>query len=89
MQIPGSQTGSPLAGSTYTVAVNTVTKVLEITFATPPAIGLTCNIRIVASDEFLSCPLPLNLIDATLKDGPGIVINDLGQIVEIDAGLIT
>jgi hypothetical protein len=89
MQIPGPQIGSTLAGSTYTVAVNTVTKVLEITFATPPAVGLTCNIRVVASDEFLSCPLPPGLLNTTLQDGPGVVTNELGQIIEIDSGLIT
>jgi hypothetical protein len=88
MQIPVAQTGDPLAGLAYTVAINTISKVLEITFATPPAIGTTCNIRVIASDEFLTCPLPEGLLDTTLQDGPGIEINDKNQIISIDPGLI-
>ena len=88
MQIPGPQIGSTLAGLTYTVAVSPITKVLEITFATPPAVGLTCNIRVVASDEFLSCPLPPGLLSSELQDGPGILVNELNQIIGIDSGLI-
>ena len=88
MQIPVAQTGNPLAGLAYTVAQNPVSKALEITFATPPAIGTTCNIRVITSDEFLTCPLPPELLDTTLQDGPGIVINENNQIIEIDSGLI-
>jgi hypothetical protein len=88
MQIPVTQTGNPLAGLAYTVSVNSVTKVLEITFAVPPATNTTCNIRVIASDEFLTCPIPSELLDTALQDGPGIVINDQNQIVEIDSGLI-
>jgi hypothetical protein len=88
MQIPVAQAGDPLAGLAYTVAVNTVSKVLEITFATPPAIGTTCNIRVIASDEFLTCPIPEELLNTSLQDGPGIVMNDKNQIIGIDPGLI-
>lgn len=88
MQIPDAQLGNPGAGLAYTVAVNAVTNVLEITFALPPLTGLTCNIRIIASDEFLSCPLPFGLLNSELQDGPGILVNDLNQIVGIDSGLL-
>ena len=88
MQIPVAQTGNPLAGLAYTVAVNVISKVLEITFATPPAIGATCNIRVIASDEFLTCPIPESLLNTTLEDGPGIIVNDKNQIIGIDTGLI-
>jgi hypothetical protein len=64
------------------------TKVLEITFAVPPATGTTCNIRVIASDEFLTCPIPPELLNTALQDGPGIVINEQNQIIEIDSGLI-
>jgi hypothetical protein len=62
MQIPVAQTGDPLAGLAYTVALNPISKVLEITFAVPPIDGTTCNIRVVASDEFLTCPLSPELL---------------------------
>jgi hypothetical protein len=88
MQVPVEQEGNPLAGLAYTVSLNSVTKTLEITFATPPATGTTCNIRIIASDEFLTCPIPPELLDTALQDGPGIVINEQNQIIEIDSGLI-
>lgn len=88
MQIPVAQTGDPLAGLAYTVGVDSVTSVLEITFAVPPAIGTTCNIRVITSDEFLTCPIPPELLDNSLQDGPGIVVNDQNQIIAIDPGLI-
>jgi hypothetical protein len=88
MQVPVAQTGNPLAGLAYTVAVNSVTKVLEITFAVPPAIGTTCNIRVITSDEFLTCPIPPELLNDELKEGPGVIVNDKNQIIEIDSGLI-
>jgi len=88
MQIPVAQEGNPLAGLAYTVGINSTTKVLEITFAVPPAAGTTCNIRVIASDEFLTCPIPPELLNTALQDGPGIVINDQNQIIEIDSGLI-
>jgi hypothetical protein len=88
MQIPTAQTGNPLAGLAYTVDINTISKVLQITFATPPATGTTCNIRVIASDEFLTCPPPEGLFNTTLQDGPGIITNDQNQIISIDPGLI-
>jgi hypothetical protein len=88
MQIPVAQTGDPLAGLAYTVALNSITKVLEITFAVPPLSGTTCNIRVIASDEYLTCPVPLGLTNTTLQDGPGIIVNDQNQIIQIDPGLI-
>jgi hypothetical protein len=88
MQIPVAQTGDPLAGLAYTVALNSITKVLEITFAVPPLSGTTCNIRVIASDEYLTCPLPPGLTNTTLQDGPGIIVNDQNQIIQIDPGLI-
>jgi hypothetical protein len=88
MQVPVAQAGDPLAGLAYTVAINSVTKALEITFATPPARGATCNIRVIASDEFLTCPIPSELLNTSLQDGPGIIVNDQNQIIEIDSGLI-
>jgi hypothetical protein len=88
MQIPVAQTGDPLAGLAYTVGLNSITKVLEITFAVPPLSGTTCNIRVIASDEYLTCPLPPGLTNTTLQDGPGIIVNDQNQIIQIDPGLI-
>ena len=88
MQIPIAQEGSPLAGNAYTVTLNTVTKLLEITFASAPLANTTCNIRIITSDEFLTCPLPPELLNTALQDGPGITVNDKNQIVDIDSGLI-
>jgi hypothetical protein len=88
MQMPVASEGNPLAGNAYTVAVNTVTKVLEITFATPPLTGTTCNIRVITSDEFITCPLPANFYTTSLQDGPGILMNEDNQIIGIDPGLI-
>jgi hypothetical protein len=88
MQIPVTQSGNPPSGLAYFVQVNQITKKLEITFASPPATGATCNIRVIASDEFLSCPLPLSLTDTTLQDGPGVRVNEYNQIIAIDPGLI-
>jgi hypothetical protein len=88
MQIPVEQSGSPLAGLAYNVGLNTITKKLEITFAAPPLFGSTCNIRIITSDEYLTCPIPPELLNTTLQDGPGITVNDQNQIIRIDPGLI-
>jgi hypothetical protein len=88
MQIPVAQTGDPLAGLAYTVGLNSITKVLEITFAVPPLSGTTCNIRVIASEEYLTCPIPPGLTNTTLQDGPGIIVNDQNQIIQIDPGLI-
>lgn len=88
MQIPVAQEGSPLAGLAYTVGLSSVTKTLEITFAVAPLQNTTCNIRVVTSDEFLTCPLPPEFLNTALQDGPGITINDKNQITDIDSGLI-
>lgn len=89
MQIPVAQEGDPLAGLAYSIGVNSSTKLLEIKFAVPPAAGTTCNIRIISSDEPLTCPLPPNLFDSALQDGAGITVNAQNQIIEIDSGLIS
>jgi hypothetical protein len=88
MQIPIAQAEDVLAGNAYSVQQNLTTNQLEITFSVPPATGTTCNIRIVTSEEFLTCPLPAELFNTTLQDGPGIIVNDQNQIIEIDSGLI-
>ena len=89
MQVPVAQKGDPLAGLAYTVSVNSVTKSLEITFAVPPASGTTCNIRIITSDEYLTCPIPPQLFNTALQDGPGITVNEDNQIIDIDSGLFS
>jgi hypothetical protein len=88
MQIPIANAGDPLAGNAYTVQLNTISNILEITFATPPLSGSTCNIRVVTSDEFITCPLPASLGDTALQNGPGIEVNSNNQIINIDPGLI-
>ena len=88
MQIPIANAGDPLAGNAYTVQLNTISKILEITFATAPLIGTTCNIRVVTSDEYITCPLPASLGDGSLKNGPGVLVNESNQIINIDTGLI-
>jgi hypothetical protein len=89
MQMPLPSAGNPLAGNAYSVAVNPVSKILEITFAAPPLTGTTCNIRVITSDEFITCPLPANFFNTSLQDGPGILINEDNQIISIDPGLIS
>jgi hypothetical protein len=88
MQLPVASEGSPLSGNAYTVQTNAVTKILEITFAVPPSVGTTCNIRVVTSDEFITCPIVDTLVNTTLQDGPGITVNNENQIIAIDPGLI-
>lgn len=88
MQIPVAQEAVPTAGLAYSVGINNVTRTLEITFATPPLSGTTCNIRVVTSDEFLTCPIPPALTNNNLEMGPGITVNGEGQIIAIDPGLI-
>ena len=61
MQIPVAQEGDVLAGLAYVVQLNPITGSLEIVFANPPLDGTTCNIRVITSDEFLTCPLPASL----------------------------
>ena len=89
MQIPVAQTGNPLAGLAYAVSVNPVSKVLEITFAVPPAVGTTCNIRVITSDEFLTCPIPASLTNTSLQDSPGVEVNDQNQIIGFDSSVIS
>jgi hypothetical protein len=87
MQIPIAQSGNSMAGLAYSVYVNGAGQ-LEIEFSSAPANGTTCNIRVITSDEFLTCPLPENFFNTTLQDGPGIVVNDQNQIISIDPGII-
>ena len=89
MQIPFANEGSPLAGNAYTIQMNAVTQFMEIRFAVAPAAGTTCNIRVITSDEFITCPIPDTLFNNTLQDGPGITVNNQNQIIAIDPGLIS
>jgi hypothetical protein len=88
MQIPYAQAGSPSSGLAYTVGVNSATTNMEITFAVAPLANTVCNIRVITSEEFLTCPLPPQLSNASLKIGPGIDTDDKNQITGIDPGLI-
>jgi hypothetical protein len=90
VQIPHNVAGDPPAGNAYTVQVNPATNLLEITFATPPAFGCSCTIRVVSSEpeDLIICPLPPGLGTQTLVAGDGIQANAEGQITGIDPGLI-
>jgi hypothetical protein len=90
MQLPTPSVGNPMAGNAYEVGFNSLTSQFEITFAAPPPSNATCNIRVITGigNEFITCPLPPNLLDQTLRSGPGIVTNADGQIIDIDSGLI-
>jgi len=88
MQIPFAQEGDPLAGLAYTVSVNPLTGLLSITFASAPLVDTTCNIRVITSAEFITCPLPDVLLNPNIKVGPGIGVNLEGQLTNIDSGLI-
>jgi hypothetical protein len=90
MQLPVASAGNPLAGLAYSVAFNSVTEEFQITFAEPPQFGITCNIRVITGigNEFITCPLPFGIGDTPLVLGPGITANELGQIIDIDAGLL-
>jgi hypothetical protein len=91
MQIPIAVAGNPLSGNAYTVAYNPITFKTEITFAVAPQFGTTCNIRLVtgSQDQFIICPLPPGTgEETTLVAGPGVRVNDSGQIIDIDSGLI-
>jgi hypothetical protein len=88
MQVPVSQKGSPLAELAYTVTYSNVSRNLEITFAVPPLIGTTCNIRVITSDEYITCPIPDGLEDTLLRDGPNVNVNAENQIIGIDPGEI-
>jgi hypothetical protein len=90
VQIPHNVDGDPLAGNAYTVQVNPATNLLEITFATPPAFGCACTIRVVSSEpeNLIICPLPPGLSTQTLVAGDGVLANADGEIIGIDPGLI-
>jgi hypothetical protein len=90
MQLPIASEGSPLAGLAYSIAFNSIVEEFQITFASPPQFGTTCNIRVITGigNEFITCPLPPGLGDTPLVLGPGVTVNDIGQIIDIDAGLI-
>jgi hypothetical protein len=88
MQIPFAQEGDPLAGLAYTVGVNPLSGLLSITFATAPLVGTTCNIRVVTSSEFITCPLPNSLLMGDVKVGPGVGVNFESQLTNLDSGLI-
>lgn len=88
MQIPIPNAGSAVMGETYDVAVNPSTQVAEITFSQPPIFGTSCNIRIIAQDEFITCPLPDALLNQCLKAGPGVETTPDGELIGIDEGLI-
>jgi len=91
MQLPIASEGSPLAGLAYIVAFNTVAEEFQITFASPPQFGTTCNIRVITGigNEFITCPLPFGAGEIPLVLGPGITVNPEGQIIDIDSGLIS
>jgi hypothetical protein len=89
MQIPIANAGAPVAGLTYTVTVNATTQAVEITFAQPPTLGTTCNIRVITQDEFITCPIPDALANQYLKSGPGVETTPDGELIGIDEGLIT
>jgi hypothetical protein len=88
MQIPIGNSVPSQGGLAYTVAVNPVTQITEITFSQPPVFGTTCNIRILSQDEFITCPLPDILRDQTLKAGPGVETLPDGELIGLDEGLI-
>jgi len=85
MQIPVAQEGNPAAGNSYTVQISNSGQ-LEILFSVAPPTNATCNIRIITSDEVLTCPLPPSFFDNTIQDGPGVTLNSENQIVDIDSG---
>jgi hypothetical protein len=87
MQCPQASMGDAPAGNAYSVGIDSATKVLSITFGDAPLSGLTCNIRVVTSTEFLSCPLPRSLTEPFLEVGPGITVNERNQIIDIDPGV--
>jgi hypothetical protein len=90
IQIPHNVAGNPLSGNAYTVQVNPITKLLEITFAAPPLLGTSCTIRVVSSEpkDLIICPLPPGLANQPLRPGDGVEANEDGEITRIDPGLI-
>jgi hypothetical protein len=88
IQIPHNVAGNPMAGNAYTVTLNPVTNLLEITFAAPPLAGTTCNIRVVSSNELIICPLPKEFTNRQVVAGDGVEVNDNNEIIRIDPGLV-
>jgi hypothetical protein len=88
VQIPTAVGGDPLSGLAYTVGVNPLTGLLSITFANAPLVGTTCNIRVVTSTEFITCPIPDALLNPVVKVGPGVSINPENQLINLDSGLV-
>jgi hypothetical protein len=92
MQIPNPVAGNSLSGNAYEVAYNPINKKTEITFAVAPQFGTSCNIRLVtgSQDQFIVCPLPPGTgEETTLVAGPGVRVNEYGQIIDIDSGLLS
>jgi hypothetical protein len=92
MQIPNPVSGNVLSGNAYRVDYNTVNQKTEITFAVAPQFGTSCNIRLVtgSQDQFIVCPLPPGTgEETTLVAGPGVRVNEYGQIIDIDSGLLS
>jgi hypothetical protein len=91
IQLPVASSANPLSGLAYTVRFNNVVGEFQIVFATAPFFGTTCNIRVVTGvgNQFITCPLPPNFGDTPLVAGPGVTTNAEGQIIDIDAGLIS
>lgn len=90
IQIPHNVAGNPLSGNAYTVQINPLTKLLEITFAAAPIFGTSCTIRVVSSEpkNLIVCPLPPGLATQPIVAGDGIETNADGEISRIDPGLI-
>ena len=88
MQIPTAVAGDPMSGLAYTVGVNPLTGALSITFANAPTVGTTCNIRVVTSTEFITCPIPDVLLNPVVKVGPGVSVNFENQLINLDSGFI-
>lgn len=90
IQIPNPQAANPKSGDAYTVQLNDVTNILEITFAVAPQAGTSCTIRVVSSEpkEFITCPLPPGLENQAIVAGDGVSTNEYNEIVKIDSGLI-
>jgi hypothetical protein len=89
IQIPIENSAAVDISLSYSVSVNPVTQQMEITFASPPLPGTTCNIRILTQDEFITCPLPdLLTSGGVLRVGPGVEAGPDGSLEGLDEGLI-
>lgn len=90
IQIPHNVAGNPLSGNAYTVQVNPVTKLLEITFAEAPRIGYSCVMQAVSPEpaNFIICPLPAAIDNRAIVSGNGVYVNERNEIIRIDPDLI-